>query len=102
MASKKITKSDLIDSLAEETKAEKKVLLDFTDNLLKIIKNELISGSTIELRGFGTFEPRLRKGRKVARNPRTGEQLSVEPHYVVAFKPGQELKKSVWDLKIDE
>ncbi len=102
MASKKITKSDLIDSLAEETKAEKKVLLDFTDNLLKIIKNELISGSTIELRGFGTFEPRLRKGREVARNPRTGEQLSVEPHYVVAFKPGQELKKSVWDLKIDE
>ena len=59
-------------------------------------------GSTIELRGFGTFELRLRKERKKARNPKTGDSLSVPPHYIVAFRSGQELKRAVWDLKIEE
>ena len=50
--------------------------------------------------GFGTFEPRLRKGRAKARNPKTGEQLSVAPHYVAAFRSGQELKKALWELPV--
>ena len=57
-------------------------------------------GNTIELRGFGTFEPRLRKGRSKARNPKTGALLTVAPHYVAAFRSGQELKKSLWDLPV--
>ena len=65
-------------------------------------REALEKGSTIELRGFGTFEARLRKGRSVARNPKTGEKLSVEPHYVAAFRSGQILKEKLWNLKKED
>lgn len=98
MSEKKVTKFDLVESVYSDVNCEKKVVQTVLESLLEQIKNSLKDGSTIELRGFGTFELRLRKGREKARNPKTGEQLSVEPHYVAAFRSGQELKKALWDL----
>ena len=100
MSSKKVTKYDLVESVYQNTKCEKRVVQDIVENLLSELKDALKDGATIELRGFGTFEPRLRKGRSRARNPKTGEQLSVAPHYVAAFRSGQELKKALWNLPV--
>ncbi len=100
MNSKKVTKNDIVDSVYASTKHEKKIVQSVLESLLESIKDSLKQGSTIELRGFGTLEPRLRKGRSRARNPKTGEMLSVAPHYVVAFRSGQELKKALWDLPV--
>lgn len=102
MSAKKVTKYDLVEAVYQHSDCEKKVIQDVVEILLDQIKDSLKSGNTIELRGFGTFEPRLRKGRSKARNPKTGEQLSVAPHYVAAFRAGQELKKSLWDLPVEE
>jgi integration host factor subunit beta len=66
--------------------------------LIEEIKDALVDRKTIELRGFGTFEVRVRKGRQKARNPRTGETVSVKAHGVAAFKPGRDLKQAVWEL----
>ena len=98
----KVTKSDLIDGVYKSTDIEKKVIQEVVDSFLLHAREALEKGSTIELRGFGTFETRLRKGRSVARNPKTGEKLSVEPHYVAAFRSGQILKDKLWNLKIKE
>ena len=100
MSSKKVTKYDLVESVYQNTKCEKRVVQDIVENLFTELKLALKDGATIELRGFGTFEPRLRKGRSRARNPKTGEQLSVAPHYVAAFRSGQDLKKALWDLPV--
>ncbi len=102
MSTKKVTKYDLVESVYQNTKCEKRVVQDVIENLLEQLKLSLKDGSTIELRGFGTFEPRLRKGRSKARNPKTGEQLSVAPHYVAAFRSGQELKKALWELPVNQ
>jgi len=101
MSDNKITKYDLVDSVYQNTKCEKRVVQEVVDNLLEQLKVSLKEGNTVELRGFGTLELRLRKGRSKARNPKTGEQLSVAPHYVVAFRSGQELKKSIWDIPVE-
>ncbi len=101
MSAGKITKYDLVESVYQNTKCEKRDVQAVVESLLNELKESLKEGNTIELRGFGTFEPRLRKGRAKARNPKTGEQLSVAPHYVVAFRSGQELKKAVWSLPVD-
>ena len=102
MSTKKVTKYDLVESVYQKTQCEKKIVQDVVEQLLDELKNALKEGNTIELRGFGTFEPRLRKGRSKARNPKTGEQLTVAPHFVAAFRAGQELKKSLWDLPVTE
>ena len=100
MSEKKVTKSDLVDAVYKSTDVEKQLVSKVVDSLLLQMRESLETGSTIELRGFGTFEIRLRKGRSVARNPKTGEKLSVEPHYVAAFRAGQILKDKLWSLKI--
>ena len=99
MSEAKVTKVDLIDAVYKSTDVEKQVIQKVIDNFLVQTREALEMGSTIELRGFGTFEARLRKGRAVARNPKTGEKLSVEPHYVAAFRAGQILKEKLWNLK---
>ena len=102
MSAKKVTKYDLVEKVYQKTNWEKRIVQDVVEQLLDELKDALKEGNTIELRGFGTFEPRLRKGRSKARNPKTGEQLSVAPHFVAAFRPGQELKKALWNLPVSE
>ena len=99
MAKLKVTKNDLVDTIYKKSDIEKKVIQEVVDNFLLSTREALEKGATIELRGFGTFEARLRKGRSVARNPKTGEKLSVEPHYVAAFRAGNLLKEKLWNLK---
>jgi integration host factor subunit beta len=96
----KVTKAGLVDLVYQETHFEKKVIQSVFESVLDELKHSLEGGNTIELRGFGTFEPRLRKGRVKARNPKTGEHLSVEPHFVAAFRAGRELKSSMWKLPV--
>ena len=96
----KITKADLVKEIQSDTNLPKKEIIAVVDSLLVEIKNALCNGSSIELRQFGTFELRFRKGRKNTQNPKTGQKLSSEPHYVAAFRAGQELKNNLWKIKI--
>jgi integration host factor subunit beta len=66
--------------------------------MLRTLKDAIAAGNTVELRGFGAFEVRARKGRARARNPRTGEPVVVKPHSVPYWRPGRELKREVWNL----
>lgn len=95
----KVTKAEIIDALYEKLHLNRKDIHLLIDGLIEEIKDSILGGKTVELRGFGTFEIRFRKGRKRARNPKTGEPVSVEDHGVAAFRPGRELKTSAWDLK---
>lgn len=41
-------------------------------------------GEDVQIRGFGSFKVKDRKGRK-GRNPRTGEQITIAPRRVLTF-----------------
>ena len=97
----KLTKADIVDAIYSKGKIDRKDIRDVVDLFIDEVKSALISHKVIELRGFGTFEIKIRKGRKKARNPKTGEILSVDSHGIAAFRAGRELKRDVWDLKKD-
>ena len=86
-----MTKSELIARIAElnphlyQSDAEKIVSTVFDE-----IGAALANGNR-ELRGFGVFSVRSRNAR-AGRNPRTGEQVSVEAKNVPFFKAGKKLK----------
>ena len=104
MENKKSTKNNLVDGIYNNltnSKLEKQDILNVVDLFLDEVKKSLKEGKTIELRGFGTFELRLRKGKSSARNPKTGQIVKVEPHYVAAFRSGQELKQKLWDIPVE-
>ena len=98
----KFTKADIVDAIYNKTGTNRKEIRDIVDLFIEEIKVALVSQKVIELRGFGTFEFKIRKGRQKARNPKTGEILSVNSHGIVAFRPGRELKQDVWALKQEE
>lgn len=62
--------------------------------MLDIISDSLERGETVELRNFGVFKVKNRRGR-LGRNPRTGQEVSVPEKRVVVFKPGLILKDKV-------
>jgi nucleoid DNA-binding protein len=57
----------------------------------------IAGGLTVELRGLGTFSLRERRGRE-ARNPKTGEAVSVPAHKVIVFKPSAKLRATVKEM----
>ena len=95
----KVIKKDLIDSIHEKCSYEKEDILKIVDLFMDELKSEFVKKNSVELRGFGTFEARLRKGRKSARNPKTGENISFEDRYTIVFRPGTEIKKSLREEK---
>ncbi|MDR2493695.1 MAG: integration host factor subunit beta [Spirochaetaceae bacterium] len=99
MAGEKYTRKKLIDSIAEKTGIHQKEVRRVVDYVFDDLKTALIERKMIELRGFGTFKVKMRKGREKARNPKTGEAVSVNDHGTVVFRPGRELKKDVWNLR---
>lgn len=52
------------------------------------------AGNRIEIRGFGTFQPRKR-ATKVGYNPSTGKPMSLPANTTVLFKPSRELTKKM-------
>jgi integration host factor subunit beta len=98
MAGKKATKADIIESLYEKTGMNRKEIREIVDLFLAAIKDSLVTFRIVEIRGFGTFEVRVRKGRQKARNPKTGEPVSVTSHGIAVFRAGRELKQDVWNL----
>ncbi|MCL2374178.1 MAG: HU family DNA-binding protein [Treponema sp.] len=94
----KFTKADIIDAIYNKTGTSRKEIKGVVDLFMEELKAAIVSHNVIELRGFGTFEVKTRKGRQKARNPKTGEPLTVSSHGVVAFRPGRDLKRDVWPL----
>lgn len=97
--SNKLTKAEIIDSIFEKTGVNRKDVHRILDEFFDELKDGLRDDRVVELRGFGTFEIRTRKGREKARNPKTGEIVPVSAHGVAVFRPGKELKQLAWPLR---
>ena len=75
-SSTKLTKAQIVESIYEEVPVSKRNIQRVIDLFVDEIKQGLGSNKTVELRGFGTFEIKERKGRR-ARNPRTRSAIPV-------------------------
>ena len=86
-----MNKSELAERLAGRTGMRKAAAKDAVDGVFEVIGDALANGDEARLLGFGTFGTRNRPAR-TARNPRTGETLSVAASTVPVFKAGKTLK----------
>jgi len=86
-----LTKSHIIDSIAEQNGFTKKKSTETVEIILELIKSTLAFGEDILISGFGKFcvkEKRERRGR----NPETGEDMMLAPRRVVTFKCSGKLR----------
>jgi len=98
----KLTKADIVDAIYNKISIERREIRDVVDLFIEEVKAALVQDKVIELRGFGTFEVRIRKGREKARNPKTGELLSVHSHGIASFRAGRDLRRDVWNIKRED
>jgi integration host factor subunit beta len=89
-----MTKSDIIKKLSENMSLKKKIAEEVIDTIFDSMKEALVSGDKVEIRGFGTFKVKSYKAYE-GRNPRTGEIINVKPKKLPFFKIGKELKDKI-------
>lgn len=89
-----MTKKEIVLKVASDTSLKQLDVKKTVQRTLEVIVEALSRGETVELRNFGIFKVKSRKGR-MARNPRTGEKVPVPPKQVVTFKPGLHMKRDI-------
>lgn len=89
-----MNKSQLVESVAEQTKLTKTSIEEVLNSTLDLIKKSVKKGDDVTLVGFGTFTKSKRKAR-TGRNPQTGKEIKIPAMTVPRFRPGKEFKESV-------
>lgn len=89
-----MTKSQLIDLLAESVGLTKKTAADAVNAMLQSVIDAVAKGGNVVLTGFGTFKLRSRAARK-GRNPQTGEEIDIPARRVPGFTAGKAFKRAV-------
>ncbi len=89
-----MTKTELISVVATKTESTKKNAEAAVNAIFSTITDELAKGEKVSIVGFGTFEVRDRKEKKVI-NPQTKEMMVAPASKAAAFKAGQALKNAV-------
>lgn len=86
-----MNKAELVAVVAEKANMTKKDAERAINATVEAIQEALAKDDKVSLVGFGTFEVRRRAARK-GRNPKTGEEISIEATRVPAFRAGKGLK----------
>jgi integration host factor subunit beta len=89
-----LTKADLIEEVLRISELPRKESETIVETIFESIIEALQKGDKIEIRGFGSFRTRQRRGR-IGRNPKTGAKVDVPPKKIPFFKPSKELKDFV-------
>jgi DNA-binding protein HU-beta len=91
-----MTKAEIVNEISRSTGMEKAAVLLVVEKFMEQVKESMIDGESIFLRGFGSFVVKTRKA-KTARNISKGTTIMIPEHRVPTFKPSKlfldEIKK---------
>lgn len=90
-----ITKKELALLVSNHAGCKKNLAAKMVDSLFGAMRDSLIEGNRIEIRGFGVFQVKDTRPKPAARNPRTGEIIYVPARRKTHFKPGRLLKEAL-------
>ncbi|MEW6751595.1 MAG: HU family DNA-binding protein [Candidatus Latescibacterota bacterium] len=90
-----ITKKELALLVSRSTGCRKNLAAEMVDSLFAAMRDSLMQGNRIEIRGFGVFQVKDTRPKPAARNPRTGEVIHVPARRKTHFKPGRLLREAL-------
>ena len=94
MSGKTVTRADLCKAAYPKVGLSRTQSATLVELVLEEITACLERGETVKLSSFGSFVVR-KKGQRMGRNPRTGEEAQISPRRVVVFKPSAVLKQRI-------
>lgn len=94
MAGNTLTRSDLSEAVYREIGLSRNESAEMVESILGQISDALVRGEHVKISSFGTFTVRD-KGARMGRNPKTGEEVPIEPRRVLVFRPSHIMKERV-------
>lgn len=93
-----MTKADIVNEISKNTGIEKVTVLKTVEAFMETVKDSLVNGKNVYLRGFGSFVVKKR-AEKTARNISKNTTIIIPTHYVPSYKPAKtfvsKVKKSI-------
>lgn len=89
-----ITRADLSEAVYQEVGLSRNESAQLVEEVLEEVSNALVNGQNVKLSSFGSFLLRDKNGR-VGRNPKTGEEVPIDPRRVLVFRPSQMMRDRV-------
>ncbi len=89
-----ITRAHLAEAIYTQVGLSRNESADLLEAVLEHVGAALEGGESVKISGFGTFSVR-QKGRRVGRNPKTGQEVPILPRRVLVFRPSNGLKDLV-------
>ena len=100
MKGKTLTRAHLAEAVYQEVGLSRSESAQLVDSILSEIGDSLIEDGIVKISSFGTFSVR-RKGQRIGRNPKTGEEVPILPRRVLVFRPSQVLKDRINGVETD-
>jgi integration host factor subunit alpha len=94
MSEKTLTRADLTEAVYEEVGLSRNESADLVEAVLGEISDCLVNGDNVKISSFGSFLVRQKNGR-MGRNPKTGEEVPIDPRRVLVFRPSQVMKDRI-------
>lgn len=91
---KTITRAHLSEAVYQEVGLSRNESAELVERILDEISSCLVQGQSVKLSSFGTFTVR-QKGGRIGRNPKTGEEVPINPRRVLVFRPSHVLKDTI-------
>jgi integration host factor subunit alpha len=94
MGGKTLTRADLAEALVRKIGLPRNESQDLVELVLGEISTALANGEGVKLSSFGSFGVR-QKGRRIGRNPKTGEEVPITPRRVLVFRASNIMKSRI-------
>jgi integration host factor subunit alpha len=94
MSGKTLTRADLAEAVVQQVGLPRNESQDLVEMILQEISTSLACGEGVKLSSFGSFGIRS-KGKRVGRNPKTGQEVPITPRRVLVFRPSNIMKERI-------
>ena len=94
MSDKTLTRMDLSEAVFREVGLSRNDSATLVESVLDHVSDALVRGEQVKISSFGTFSVR-EKSARVGRNPKTGEEVTINPRRVLTFRPSHLMKDRV-------
>jgi integration host factor subunit alpha len=89
-----LTRADLSEAVYQEIGLSRSESAQLVEQVLDMMSDAIVDGQNVKISSFGSFIIR-KKGGRIGRNPKTGQEVPIEPRRVLTFRPSQILRDRI-------
>ncbi len=89
-----LTRAQLSEAVYQQIGLSRSESAHLVEQVLEVVSQAVENGHNVKISSFGTFVVRS-KGGRIGRNPKTGQEVPIDPRRVLTFRPSQILRDEV-------